>query len=298
MPQSDARSGAGAANAALRLQGAPRRAGRARAGRFPSTVIRPVLLGLLLLLPGLLAASELDCGNGAANVEEYHYTWRLRGGLGWLAGLVFPRSGVADLKTTYAGAGQPVQSELFITSPESKNNFYHYESLMEPDAQRTLVTFHGYAWGEKSRKERATFDYAKHLSRRHKETPGKTEDTVRMIPARDMRDVLTAIHYLRGNADTIRAPITTSIFSDGKEYPVIFRPATRQVFTLQGQTVNAVGFEIVDAPGGRRWPGGVRIWLSEDSRRIPFRIEIVETLASLQLDLQTVRSCGFMNAAK
>jgi hypothetical protein len=40
------------------------------------------------------------------------------------------------------------------------------------------------------------------------------------------------------------------------------------------------------------------VWLSEDQRRIPFRIEIEESVASLQLDLQSVESCAFLKAAK
>jgi len=263
--------------------------------------IRGIVAGLCLVTATSLPAAEMKCNPQAANSEEYRYTWRLRGGLGWIAGFVFPRSGFGDLKTLYPPAGQPasaVHSELLITSDESKNGFYKYESDMEPDASRTLVTYHGYAWGNKSRKERTTFDFTKKLARLHKETPAKTEDNVRLLPSGDVRDVLTAIHYLRTNADRIKGPVTTSIYSDGKEYPVIFRPADPETFTLDNQRVGTLAFEIVDAPGGKRWPGGVRVWLSDDVRRIPFRIEIVETLASLQLDLQSVDACAFMNAKK
>jgi hypothetical protein len=70
------------------------------------------------------------------------------------------------------------------------------------------------------------------------------------------------------------------------------------VFTIEGKQVSAAGFEIVDAPGGRKWPGGVKVWLSDDARRIPFRIEIVQTMASMQLDLQSIEACAFMQAAK
>jgi hypothetical protein len=263
-------------------------------------VIRTVLLSLALLPATLSAATQLDCSGSTPHTEEYHYTWRLRGGLGWIAGFVFPRTGFGDLKTSYPAAGQgDVNSELLITSAESKGGFYKYESKLTSDATRTLTTYHGYSWGKRSRKEWTVFDYVKHLARIHKEMPDKSEDSVKMIPAGDMRDVLTAIHYLRTNADTIKAPIATSIYSDGKEYDVVFRPiAARQTFTLGQQKISAIGFEIGDAPGGKRWPGGVRVWLSEDARRIPFRIEIVETMASLQLELDAVRSCGFMNARK
>jgi hypothetical protein len=67
---------------------------------------------------------------------------------------------------------------------------------------------------------------------------------------------------------------------------------------MQNSNVNAVGFEIVDAPGGKKWPGGVKVWVSDDERRIPFRIEILQSMASLQLDLQSVESCAFMQASR
>jgi hypothetical protein len=40
------------------------------------------------------------------------------------------------------------------------------------------------------------------------------------------------------------------------------------------------------------------MWLSDDSRRIPFRITLTENLASMQLDLDTISACGFLNARK
>jgi len=52
-------------------------------------------------------------------------------------------------------------------------------------------------------------------------------------------------------------------------------------------------FDIVDAPGGRKWQGGVKVWLSADERRIPVRIEISQSIASMQLDLQSIESCAF-----
>src|SRR5439155_271701 len=78
-----------------------------------------------------------------------------------------------------------------------------------------------------------------------------------------LRDVLTAIYYLRQNAAAIKTPIKTNIYSDGKSYPVMLRPVERRSFKMQGASVDALGFEIVDAPGGRKWPGGGRVWLSE-----------------------------------
>jgi uncharacterized protein DUF3108 len=160
------------------------------------------------------------------------------------------------------------------------------------------MTYHGYAWKNKSRKEQTMFDYIKRLAHIHKETPDKTWDKTEPLPPEQLRDVLTAIYFLRQNATTIQLPITSIIYSDGKSYPVVIQSAGKRTFSMQGSEINALGFEIVDAPGGKKWPGGIKVWVSDDQRRIPFRIEIQQSMASLQLDLQSVESCAFMQAAK
>ncbi|HEV8436420.1 MAG TPA: DUF3108 domain-containing protein [Thermoanaerobaculia bacterium] len=262
-------------------------------------VIRNVLLVAALVVPVAASAAELNC-SGPANVEEFHYKWHLRGGIGWIAGFLFPRSGSGFLKTTYPNSEKStISSELMVTGNNGTSGFYNYQSEIDGSG-KTLSTYHGYAWGKKSRKERTVFDYVKRLARMHKETTTATEDTVRLLPKDEpeFRDILTAIHYMRTNADQITAPITTMIYMDGKEYPVIFKPAGRQVFTIHDQRVNAIGFDIVDAPGAvKKWSGGLQVWLSDDTRRIPFRITITESLASMQLDLDTINACGFLNAA-
>jgi hypothetical protein len=241
-------------------------------------------------------AVDLNC-KGPSNVEQFKYSWRLRGGLSWVAGLVFPTSGVGEMKTTFPKDGERViDSSLLLTSKVP--GFYAYETQIDETSQKTMMTYHGYAWKNKSRKERTNFDYARKLALTHKETPEKQWERTDPLPPVQLHDILTAIYYLRQNAPNIRGPIPTNIFSDGELYPVILRPADRRVFNIAGQNVGARGFEIVDAPGGRKWPGGVKVWISEDARRIPFRIEIQQSMASLQLELTSVESCAFMQAAK
>lgn len=264
---------------------------------------RDVALSLVLVLsPTAAFATDVNC-KGTTNVEEFRYSWRIRGAIRFLAGLMFPTSGVGDFKTTYPkdGANSSISSELLITPSNGENGFYAYESQMDPTGKQTLMTYSGYAWGNKTRKIRVVLDYVKRLARIHKETPKGVENTVKILPGGDnLRDVLTAIYYLRQNAASINSPITTTIYTDGQEYPVIFRPGERRTFTIEGKTVNARAFEINGIPGGtgKRWPGGVKVYLSDDARRIPFRIEIAESFASLQLDLQSIESCGFLQAAR
>ncbi len=262
----------------------------------PSRLIAAVLV-VALAVPAF--ASDVHC-NAAPNVEEFRYSWRLRGGLRWLAGLMFPTAGVGNLRTTYPAAGDhSVHSELLITAPNGKQGgYYAYESQLDDRGAKTLVTEHGYSWGNKSRHERTIFDYVKGLARMRKKTPTEEENRVKKLPSKDgeFRDILTAIYYLRQNAHAITAPMQTTIYSDGKEYPVIFKPGERRTFVIDGKTTPARGFEIIDAPGGKKWQGGVKVWLSDDDRRIPFRIEIQQSVASVQLDLQSVEACAFLAA--
>jgi hypothetical protein len=254
------------------------------------------LAAALLLSPAAASAASLNCG-GAPNVEEFRYTWRLRGGLRWIAGLVFPTTGVANLKTVYPKNGDPtISSELLITTASGRADFFAYESEMDTSGRKTLMTYNGYAWGTKMRKERTVFDYPNRFARVHKETPGNVENKMKRIDDDQLRDILTAIYFLRQNALAITAPITTSIY-EGREYPVIFQPIRTgrpPQFILEGKPVKATGFEIIDAPGGRKWQGHVKVWLSEDERRIPLRIEMQQSMASLQLDLVSVDGCAFM----
>lgn len=261
-------------------------------------IIRRYAAAALLVAATVVPVSAfgaVTCDTKAGKVEEFHYSWRLKGGVRFLAGLMFPTNGVGNLRTTF---GDKIHSELLITAPTGKQGgYYAYESDID-GAGKTLMTYHGYAWGNKSRTERTIFDYVKGLARMHKKTPDADEDQVKKLPGggQDLRDILTAIYFLRQNATTLNAPVQTTIYSDGKEYPVIFKPGQQKSFTIEGKPTLARGFDIVDAPGGKKWQGGVTVWLTSDDRRVPVRIEIQQSVAALQLDLQKIESCATLVA--
>jgi len=259
---------------------------------------RPIRHALLICVVALAAvpafATQVTCYT--SNGEQFHYTWRLRGGIRFIAGLLFPTSGIGNLRTTYApGEGHSLHSELVITAPEGRQRgFYEYGSDIDERGAKTLTTTNGYAWGKKTRSEHTIFDYVKGLARIHKQTPKAIEDRVKKLPEGDgeLRDVLSAIYYLRQNALKITRPVQTTIYTEGRDYPVIFQPAENRNFVVEGRSTPTLGFEIVDAPGGRNWPGGVKVWLTKDDRRIPVRIEIRQSIASMQLDLKAIESCS------
>jgi hypothetical protein len=256
--------------------------------------IAALVLALTTVVSGSAFADvPLTCNN-IGNVEEFQYSWRLRGGIRFLAGFMFPTNGVGNLRNTY---GDKIHSELLITAPNGRQGgFYEYQSDIA--GGKTLMTSHGYAWGDKSRTERTIFDYVKGLARIRKQTSDEVENKVKKLPAGEaqFRDILTAIHFLRQNALTLNKPVQTTVYSDGKEYPVIFKPGARKAFTIEGKQTVAQSFEIVDAPGGKKWQGGVTVWLTSDDRRVPVRIEIQQSFASMQLDLKKIESCATLVA--
>lgn len=246
----------------------------------------------------LMLASASAFANGT---EELRYSWRLKGGVRFLAGLMFPTSGVGNLRTTAPGSQHMVHSELLITAPTGKQGgFYAYESDIDERTAKTLVTYSGYSWGAKSRSERTVLDYVKRLARIRKQTPEGVENRVKKLPdsGDQMRDVLTAIYYIRQNAHTITGPMQTNVYTDGKEYPVIIRPGARKNFVVSGKQTPATVYEIIDAPGGKKWQGGVKVWLTADARRLPVRIEIQQSVASLQLDLQAIEGPPVLVASR
>src|SRR6185369_11942767 len=98
---------------------------------------------------------------------------------------------------------------------------------------------------------------------------------VKPLPPQDMRDVLTAIYYLRQNATQITGPVQSQVFSDGKLYTVVFTPAGHKNIGIGSVPVAANGYRISATPNAqKKFPGEVVVWLTNDGRRLPVRIEV------------------------
>ena len=237
-----------------------------------------------MLLAASLTASAF--AGSPTSTERFHYSWRLRGGLAWLASIRFPTSGYGELKTVKTADASPVVDTALKITPKEGAGFYLYQSQIDDRDGRTLMTYHGYEWGEKSRHERTLFDYVKRLARIRKETSEGVENRVKPIPQESVRDVLTAIYFLRQNATTIQQPLSSNIYSDGKLYPVVFAPEGRDRIAVASRSYSARVYKVVAAPDAqKRWPGAVKVWLTDDDAAIPVRIEIQRNFATLRLDL-------------
>lgn len=242
-----------------------------------------------------IAAAVLACvtslaapSSAKAATEHLQYSWQLRGGLAWIASLRFPTSGSGELLTTRT-TSEPVpvvDTQLRITASEG-SGFYLYQSQIDQRNGMTLMTYDGYRWGDKQKTSRTLFDYGKRLARTHEESPEKVKDRVRAIPHEQIRDVLTAIYYLRQNSATIAGPQNSSIYSNGKLYPVIFEPVGAERVNLQARAYDTRVFKISATPGtSKRWSGAVKVWLTSDAAAVPVRIEILRNYATLRLELK------------
>ncbi|HEU5162257.1 MAG TPA: hypothetical protein VFV54_03835, partial [Thermoanaerobaculia bacterium] len=110
----------------------------------------------LLLISSAPAAAAIS-GGPAARPEEFRYSWKLRGGLAWIAGLKFPVSGLGSLRTTQQG--DRLASELVIKGKNDDDGMYVYRSEIDGGDLKTLMTFHGYEWEGRKRNEQTRFDY-------------------------------------------------------------------------------------------------------------------------------------------
>jgi len=240
------------------------------------------------------AAGEEPTIVEAGTCETVRYSWHLRGGLSWIAGIAFPTAGTGVMRTWRAEDSNQISSQLQITAP-GRGDYYRYETeFVTGDPLRTIMSFHGYAWGRKERTERTFFDYQKNLARRRKVSPpDPPQMRVKAIPDQPLQDILTGIYFLRERALEITDPIPGEIYSDGTLYKVIYRDAGTERARIAGAVEEVRCFDVSAAEGvENRWGGGLKICVTKDDRRIPARIIIRRgRLASLDLRLNSTSAC-------
>lgn len=232
-------------------------------------------------MPMWMAAAALAVlsslpARAAEPTETLRYDWRLRGALSWVAGLKFPTSGSGTLQTSLSA------SQLRI---DGGSSFIEYSSRMD-SSRRTLASMNGYAFGSKSERKETVYDYASNVARLQANENGRVENKTRPLPVDNARDVLTTITYLREHATTINAPLTTEVYADGKPYRVQIIPDGRETVSWQGRNVTTRRFKVVAAPNATKKFPGLKVWISEDDRRLPLRIMLDQQYASLDLRLK------------
>jgi hypothetical protein len=237
---------------------------------------RLIAAGALAVLTATAFAAD------AAADEMLRYEWRLRGVLSWIARAKFPTSGTGVLQSTPRGAS--VHSQLRVNA--GNRDFIEYQSLMDQSGQRTLTSANAYSFGDKTERKETVYDYAGNVSRMAAREQGSSESKVRPLPVDEARDVLTTIAFLRSNAVTINAPVTTDVYAEGKPYRVMIKPEGVKNVEWQGRQVAARVFRVVAAPGAQKKFPGMTVWLSDDARHLPLRIVIDQQYATLDLRLR------------
>jgi len=224
-----------------------------RALRFPAggrIRLAPLLLGALLLLP---AAARAD--------ETLQYRWRIEGFFGALAGLFFPSHGDASLSQSTLPSGN-LQSSLLITSDEVKDaSYFSYEAEIEPATGRTVTARSSQLWQGKQK---------------NKASPLLESGTV---------DVASAIHLLRRTLPTTSQEM--EIWSDGKLYPVLVKPAGPETRKVGGKPVETLHFTIrpLVRPERRVWKGELDLWFARDPQATPVEMLVARSPARLRLEL-------------
>lgn len=221
----------------------------------------------------------------ASATETLRYDWRLRGALSWVARVRFPTSGVGVLHTRSEAGG--VASQLRITSTEP-GAYLEYSSRMDTSGHRTLTSANGYAFGDRSERKETVYDYATHLARISEREGGHVSSKTKPLSVDVARDVLTTIAYLREHATELSTALTTEVYSDGKPYHVSIQPAGVETMQWNGRSVRTREFRVVAAAGAKKKFPGLTVWISEDERRLPLRIVLDQSFASLDLRLRPV----------
>jgi Protein of unknown function (DUF3108) len=234
-----------------------------------------------IALAGVLSTVPLSAAPLNSGVERLSYSWRLKGGLSWLAKVAFPSSGRGTLETNEANT---VHSQLTIQGNDPKS-FYLYESSMVPEGTKTLSSRNAYAFRDDVRDERVSFDTDNGVTHVQRFTNDGRETKLKKLESAAPQDVLTSIYYLRQHADEIRTPKKAEIFSGAKSYGVIYVPKATMTMRVSGSDVRVRPFTIKPINDNANI-GEVRVWLSDDARRVPVRIDIDQKYATLKLELQ------------
>ena len=241
------------------------------------------ILGFFALATALSVGSLSAAEPAPLAHERLSYSWHLKGGLTWLARLAFPSSGRGTLETQESST---VNSRLTINASDSKG-YYLYESQMLPEGIKTLTSRNAYAYGSSSRDERVAFDVANRVAHVSRTTNEGSETKTHRLESATPQDVLTSIYYLRQHADEIRTPKHAEIFSGAHGYDVLYVPGPAAPMRVGGVETPVRAFAIkAVGTDAQKFPGEVHVWLTDDARALPVRIDIEQKYATIKLDLQ------------
>jgi hypothetical protein len=203
-------------------------------GRFT-----PALLALLLGLAPVSATAES---------ESLNYEWRVKGFVGAVLGLFFPRAGEARL-TTQESRESDVESTVLELTAEKRRpgDFYRYGADSPGGGSPTRL------WSE-------------YLYR------GKARQKEESVEESGVLDFASAIAHLRSVRPT--EPLELTLWFDAKRYPIVAIPREEELVPVGDVPITARHYRVQGrrVEGERFWKGRFGLWLANDEVATPVRI--------------------------
>jgi len=222
------------------------------------------LLAVSVLLCAPWPASPAAAESVAeAQPEVLRYRWRLEGVQGFLARVlrVLPTSGDGVMTLSTDSSGRLGVRFEATSEKAAAGDHWTYETLVDPRAWRTLRVRETYHFRKKERDK--NFDLAE----------------------REVIDVLSGLQQLRSAPGS--ATSRTTIWSDGKTYPVTVAPKGMETREIDGRKMPLRLFELRGSKveGERFWKARADVWLSADADALPVEMLYRQSLGRLRLTL-------------
>jgi hypothetical protein len=179
------------------------------------------------------------------------------------------------------GRPTPLVSKLYSL-------YYKMDTLLDV---YTLLPQRGSVYSEEGRRHRfkiSRFDHAAHKVFFEYESTGKATDTFTVPPY--VQDALSAVYVLRAVPLESGARITMPVTDNGTNYKVQVEvgPAER-VKTPFGE-VSAWKFKLAIADAAGKPQGrNIALWMSDDARRLPMKLQAELPIGSFNLTLREAR---------
>jgi hypothetical protein len=179
------------------------------------------------------------------------------------------------------GRPTPLVSKLYTL-------YYKMDTLLDA---YTLLPQRGSVYSQEGSRHRfkvSQFDHAAHKVFFEYESSGKVTDTFAVPPY--VQDALSAIYVLRAVPVEAGARITMPVTDSGTNYKVQVEvaPAERIRTPFGDASAWKLRLGIVD-PAGKPQGRNVALWLSDDARRLPMKLQAELPIGSVNLALRDVK---------
>lgn len=226
--------------------------------------MRSVLLTVSVLLLALPTAAPVAAESAPLGEPEVlRFRWRLEGVQGFLARVlgVVPTSGDGVMTLSTDSRGRLEVRFKATSEKAAEGDHWTYETLVDLDDWHTLRVRETYHFRKKRREK--DFDLAE----------------------REVIDVLSGLQQLRREPSI--ASGRSTIWSDGKTYPVTVSPKGTETRDFGGRGIPVRMFELrgFKKQGERFWKARAEVWLTSDSNALPVEMLYRQSLGRLRLTL-------------